>query len=69
MVGQPDFTIVPVILKTRTKNIFSPGLKAQRYFLILPTGTKDLFIVPVGNTNREKRSTYSLLPVGLKIYL
>ena len=25
LVGRPDFIIVPVILKTGTKNIFSPG--------------------------------------------
>jgi hypothetical protein len=60
LVSRPDFTIVPVVLKTGTKNIFSPGLKAQRYFLIF-----SLFVVPVGNTNQEKRSTYSLLPVGV----
>ena len=34
MVGPPDFTIVPVILKTGNKNIFSPSLKALRNFLI-----------------------------------
>nr|BAB55691.1 P0047B08.15 [Oryza sativa Japonica Group] len=28
------------------------------YQLVLPTGTKDLFVVPVDNTNQEKRSTW-----------
>ncbi len=48
LVGQPKTTIVPVAIKT--------GLELFFYLLfrlVLSTGTKDQFLVPVDNTNRD----------------